>query len=333
MPLNQEQQLRLDQEIEAERNNIKTDKLDISYGELANLYESKELVIRPEYQRLFRWSSTQKTRFIESILLGFPTPAIFVSEDTKGVWELVDGLQRVSTVLEFMSVLKNETGQLMPPSTLARVDVGHKLRLASIDNTAFSELSLQSRLSIKRAGCLVEVIKIGSLSTMKYEVFERLNTGGSELSAQEVRNCIFRATDGQFVQWIETLATFPPFADNLGLSEQQKATMHDQGLVRRYFAMKHGMKSSSMMLNRSQLISFGMCFRKKDISRRIRKIHSLRKLLLLLERPCKTILGDTTATESIEGDSPCMCLKLSRSVLHTTLATYGSSLRVNCMKR
>jgi len=92
----------IDQEIEAGRNDIRTDKLDISYGELSNLYANEELIIRPEFQRLFRWSSTQKTRFIESILLGFPTPTIFVAEDATGVWELVDGLQRVSTVLEFM---------------------------------------------------------------------------------------------------------------------------------------------------------------------------------------------------------------------------------------
>ena len=66
-----EKRRKIDQEIEAGRNDIRTDKLDISYGELANLYANKELIIRPEFQRLFRWSSTQKTRFIESILLGF----------------------------------------------------------------------------------------------------------------------------------------------------------------------------------------------------------------------------------------------------------------------
>jgi uncharacterized protein DUF262 len=93
---------KIDTEIAEARNEIRTDKLDMSFGELANLYESEELVIRPEYQRLFRWTATQKARFVESILLGFPTPAIFVAEDDKGIWELVDGLQRVSTVLEFM---------------------------------------------------------------------------------------------------------------------------------------------------------------------------------------------------------------------------------------
>jgi hypothetical protein len=232
----EEKRQSLDYEIAESRNDIRSDKLDISYGELANMYENKELIIGPEYQRLFRWTSTQKTRFLESILLGFPTPAIFVAENSQGVWELVDGLQRVSTVLEFMGVLKDPNGAHMPPSRLVRA--GHKPRLPSLDGLAFSDLSLQARLSIKRAGCRVEVIKIGSKPTMKYEVFERLNTGGSELTPQEVRNCIFRATAPDFVGWVDSLATFPPFIDNLCLSDYQENTMFDRGLVLRYFTIR-----------------------------------------------------------------------------------------------
>jgi hypothetical protein len=230
----------IDSEIVEGRNEIRTDKLDISYGELANMYENKELIIRPEYQRLFRWSPTQKSRFIESILLGFPTPAIFVAEDAKGIWELVDGLQRVSTVLEFMGVLCDADGKNVPPSVL--IKAGHRPRIASIDGATFKALSLQVRLAIKRAGCRVEVIKTGSKPEMKYEVFERLNTGGSELSQQEVRNCIFRATNPDFVEWVETLATFAPFHNSLCLSDLQEKTMFDRGLVLRYLALKNAYK-------------------------------------------------------------------------------------------
>jgi hypothetical protein len=228
---------KVDDEIADARNEIRTDKLDISYGELANLYENEELIIRPEYQRLFRWDQTQKTRFVESILLGFPTPAIFVAEDARGVWELVDGLQRVSTILEFMGLLKDPNGDLVPASKL--VKAGRKPRLPSIEAATFKDLSLKARLSIKRAGCRVEVIKTGSKPTMKYEVFERLNTGGSELTPQEVRNCIFRATNPDFVDWIERLAEYGPFKDNLGLSEFQQNSMFDRALILRYFTIKN----------------------------------------------------------------------------------------------
>ena len=228
---------RLDEEILRGRNEIRTDKLDMSYGEITNLYEDRELIIRPEYQRLFRWTPTQKSRFIESILLGFPTPAIFVAEDERGVWELVDGLQRVSTVLEFMGSLKDEHADPVTPSTL--IGAGRKPRLPSLKDVTYRDLSLQARLAIKRAGCRVEVIKIGSKQTMKYDVFERLNTGGSELTAQEVRNCIFRATDPEFVEWVDELAQFGPFRENLHLSDNQGMTLFDRGLVLRYFTMKN----------------------------------------------------------------------------------------------
>jgi len=227
----------IDDEIAGARNEIRTDKLDMSYGEIANLYQNSELIIRPEYQRLFRWTPTQKTRFIESVLLGFPTPAIFVAEDESGVWELVDGLQRVSTILEFMGVLKDADGNKVAQSKL--IKAGHKPHLSSLEGVLFNDLSLKARLSIKRAGCRVEVIKTGSKPKMKYEVFERLNTGGSVLTEQEVRNCIFRAMDPDFVDWVDHLATFPPFCENLGLSEFQKNTMFDRGLILRYFTMKN----------------------------------------------------------------------------------------------
>jgi uncharacterized protein with ParB-like and HNH nuclease domain len=75
-----------------------------------NIYEDKSLIITPEYQRTFRWDIFQQTRFIESILLGIPVPPIFVAEDDKGKWELVDGLQRISSIFSFFGLLtENET--------------------------------------------------------------------------------------------------------------------------------------------------------------------------------------------------------------------------------
>ena len=227
----------LDDEIAKGRNEIRTDKLDMTYGEITNLYEEDELVIRPEYQRLFRWTPTQKARFIESILLGFPIPAIFVAEDDQGVWELVDGLQRVSTVLEFIGVLTDECGNKVDPSVL--VGTGRRPRLPSLRGAAYKDLSLQARLSIKRAVCRVEVIRVGSKRTMKYDVFERLNTGGSVLTPQEIRNCIFRATNPEFIEWVDKLAQYGPFCNNLNLSDHQVNTLFDRGLVLRYFTMKN----------------------------------------------------------------------------------------------
>lgn len=228
----------LDAEIDKERNNLRTDKLDISYGELGSLYESGELIIAPDYQRFFRWSADQKANFLESLLLGFPVPAIFVAESDIGIWELVDGLQRVSTVFEFFGILKNADQTSAPPSRIS-FSAKERQKLPHLDGYTFEELSLRSRLAIRRLPCRVEVIKVGSAPQMKYDVFERLNTGGSGLEPQEIRNAIFRGSDPDFMTFCDKLAEFPAFTESLLLSEAQGRSMYDKGLVLRFFTLKN----------------------------------------------------------------------------------------------
>lgn len=92
----------LDSSIQLQRSRITADRMDVSFGELMNMYTNNELIIRPEYQRFFRWDFVQRSALLESILLGIPIPPIFVAEDEDGVWEIVDGLQRISTIISFL---------------------------------------------------------------------------------------------------------------------------------------------------------------------------------------------------------------------------------------
>ena len=73
--------------IDTSRNTLQTDKLDMSFGEIMNMYERGEIIINPDFQRLYRWTEYQKTRFIESVIIGIPIPSIFVAEDDAGRWE------------------------------------------------------------------------------------------------------------------------------------------------------------------------------------------------------------------------------------------------------
>src|ERR1700744_1554326 len=90
----------LEEQITEARLSISTDGYPMSIGELTNLYRDNELEIHPEFQRFFRWTAIQKSRLVESLLLGIPIPSIFVSQTETGIWEVVDGLQRMSTILE-----------------------------------------------------------------------------------------------------------------------------------------------------------------------------------------------------------------------------------------
>jgi uncharacterized protein with ParB-like and HNH nuclease domain len=105
-------------EVNEKRREIRTDGYAMSIGEWVSIYENKEIDIHPEFQRFYRWSDAQKTNLIESILLGIPIPPIFVSQRKDGIWDVVDGLQRLSTIYQFMGSLKDENGNNIEALTL-----------------------------------------------------------------------------------------------------------------------------------------------------------------------------------------------------------------------
>ena len=110
--------MNLQTQIDRHRKEIHTDSYPMSIGELINLYRDGDLEIHPEYQRFFRWSPLQKSRWIESVLLGIPLPSIFVAQREDGVWDLVDGLQRIATLLQFAGELQDEAGRRIEPLRL-----------------------------------------------------------------------------------------------------------------------------------------------------------------------------------------------------------------------
>lgn len=230
----------LQKEIDSARSEIKTDAYAMSIGEWASLYEKKELDIHPEFQRFYRWTSFQKSRFIESIFLGIPIPPIFVAQTKEGIWDVVDGLQRLSTLFEFMGILKDENGKSVTPLVLE----GTKY-LPALDGKRWedpektnSSLELAQRLYIRREKLDVNIILRESGKTAKYELFQRLNTGGSPLSDQEVRNCIIVMLDREFFTWLRTLADNESFKNCIALSDKALLEQDDMELVLRFIVFR-----------------------------------------------------------------------------------------------
>jgi Protein of unknown function DUF262 len=251
----------LEKAVSDERRRLSSDRLDISFGELINLYKNNELTIKPEYQRLFRWSEAQKTALIESILLSIPIPPIFVAEDTNGVWELVDGLQRVSTFISFFGELKGsgwtidyqedrdrsvveeeeeideengeETGERKTINkwTLQEGGLVKSLQGFNIDN-----LPTNLKINLKRAVCRVEILRGESSTSMKYELFKRLNSGGSKLTPQEIRNAIYRGVNPRLNELLLKVSKSEVFKSLTQLSNGKLNELYDQELVLRFFA-------------------------------------------------------------------------------------------------
>lgn len=95
------------EEVDKARKELKTDHYNMSIGELISIYNDRKLSLSPLYQSLYRWYNDQKTRFIESLIIGVPIPPIFVAQNiTTGIWVVVDGVQRLSTIFELTGDLK-----------------------------------------------------------------------------------------------------------------------------------------------------------------------------------------------------------------------------------
>lgn len=228
----------LKEEIEAGRATVKAESLSMSIGELVNLYKSRELVIRPEFQRLFRWKLDKKSRLIESILLGIPLPSIFVMQRHDGVWEVIDGLQRISTILEFMGeLLEEETGELLPASTLQATRYLKSLEGARFDGEDGQTLDSGQRISFKRSKMDFKILLPESDVKAKYELFDRLNSGGQEVSAQEVRNCLLLMSNPTFFRWLSSLSEKESFTNCAMLSSRKEEQQYHLELVCRFLTL------------------------------------------------------------------------------------------------
>lgn len=171
--------LDLQSEIDKMRKQIKTDNYLMSIGEIANLYRDGDLNISPIYQRLFRWDIFQQSALIESILLGIPIPPIYVYQDSEGRWNLIDGLQRLSTIFKFMGILKenaepvdgNEDNTTKPEplvKTKFLKALANKMWKSKDEKNSFTEV--QRRL-VKRAKLSIIIIDQSSDDFAEYEMF------------------------------------------------------------------------------------------------------------------------------------------------------------------
>jgi len=241
----------LKEELEKMRPEIRTDNYSMSIGEWISLYQDNEIDIHPEFQRFFRWNHYQKTRLIESILLGIPIPPIFVSQRSDGIWDVIDGLQRLSTIYQFVGILKDEEGKLVEPLTLDKTRY-----LPSLEGKKWSEqddqdnyFDMTQRLYLKRAKLDVNILLRESDEIAKYELFQRLNTGGSPLSDQEIRNCILVQRDKDMYFWMKKLSYYENFKECTLLTDRALDEQYDLELVLRFLVLRK--------INESELINIG----------------------------------------------------------------------------
>jgi hypothetical protein len=220
---------KLKQEYEAQRTKTITDSYSMSIGEVISLYKNGEIDIHPEFQRFFRWEPAQKSKLIESILTGIPLPSFFVATATDGTWEVIDGVQRLSTIFSFLGVYKDVNGNLAEKLKLTALD-----NLKNFNNLTFDQLPEEIIRTFRREKINIVIIKLGSDDHSKYELFQRLNTNGSSLSDQEVRNCLLIMHNKEFFNWFDELSKNFAFKDSICISERLELECYHQELLARF---------------------------------------------------------------------------------------------------
>ncbi len=229
----------LSDELVAARKEIKTDSYPITIRELASLYRDKELDIHPEFQRFLRWSPEQKTKLIESILLGIPLPSIFLYQRPDGVLDVVDGLQRISTILQFMGELKDEAGNLWPELTMGKAEYLPSLAGKSWSGGAESQaVGEDIQRYFRQEKLSVQILLRESDDQARYELFQRINTGGTPLSDQEVRNCILIMVNRDGYFWLEGLSQLPEFVETCPIQERLALERYDIELALRFIVLE-----------------------------------------------------------------------------------------------
>jgi hypothetical protein len=185
-----------------------TSVVDYNLGTLAQLVSDNTIDVSPKYQRRFRWDEERQSRLIESFLMNVPVPPIFLNEDRYGEYSVIDGKQRLLAIKEFFR------GKLELTGLNVFHDINHK---------TFDDLPVKLQSVMKTRPTLRAIIILRqSDEDVKFEVFQRLNTGGVKLNPQEIRNSAY---PGELNDLVLELSEDKQFHKLLGIKNKNKSAI------------------------------------------------------------------------------------------------------------
>lgn len=171
----------------------------------------------PEFQRNQVWKQQQKSRFIESLILNIPVPPFYISQDNEGNMIIVDGLQRSTAIFEFFN---NQFA-------LVGLDA-----LPKLNNKSYNELEDEIKARIEDRELLLYILKPSVPIGIVYDIFNRINSNGTPLTRQEIRNCIFIGQSTVFLKRMSENIHFKTAINN-GIPSLR---MKDRETILRFFA-------------------------------------------------------------------------------------------------
>ena len=211
------------QPYEVKERKLITQPYDMSVQTVVEQIKNGDIFLEPPYQREYRWAKEKAARFIESLLLNIPIPNIFLAEEDDVTYTVIDGRQRLNTIKNF----------ILPDSEKDRIILQGLQVRSDLNGKTFEELDKKDQGKLKKQYLRCSVILNDSDPQIKFDVFERLNTGSEKLQPQEIRNCTYR---GNFNELIKKLAKNNKFKSMLKLNASNSRNMTDVEYVLRFFA-------------------------------------------------------------------------------------------------
>ncbi len=200
--------------------------VSLSVFELVRRHDEGRLIVNPEFQRNpLVWKREQQSRFIESIILNFPLPPFYVSENLDGKYSIVDGLQRTTALHQFVNNKDNKF-------SLQGLEALKRLNGKTFDDLKKMSGAYQTKIEDRRL--ILYVLKHSVPIRVIYDLFKRINTGGTQLKRQEVRNCIFIGKATRLLNELAKSELFKKAVDN-SISPDR---MRDKEFVLRYLSFQ-----------------------------------------------------------------------------------------------
>lgn len=204
--------------IPAGERRLVTQPYDLGVRSIVDDIDGGRITLGNHYQRGYVWDNAKASRLIESLLLNVPIPVVYFAEDDEGRYEAIDGLQRLTSIKRFLSDEFRLTG--LPV-------------LSELEGKRFAELDAREQRKIENRTIRCIVISADSHPDIKFDVFERLNTGAVSLRAQELRNAVYR---GAFNDSLRDCIQEPAFVAIMGTNASNKRMELDE-LVLRFLAL------------------------------------------------------------------------------------------------
>lgn len=198
---------------------------DFTIREFVTMHTDGDLELQPGYQRNYVMNSKQASRLVESVLMDVPLPVIYLAEEKDNTFSVIDGQQRLTS---FISFIRGTIHGTTDPFYLRGLKV-----FPELNRKTFSDLSAEQQKKIRATTLHSIVIKKESNEDIKFEIFERLNTGSIKLNEDEIRNTVYR---GSFMDLLADLEESKDF-HKLVRKENYKNRMIYRGMILRFFAL------------------------------------------------------------------------------------------------